>query len=788
MGCGDSKEAIQGTTSNPANGATSREDAQHANLNARKANKRNNVMNAPDIDDSFEAPIYAKSKEHENLIRQCINSPEAFFFTDMGDAEVAIIVNAMKLVDDITNGKEVIKQGDPGDYFYIVVEGSYSAYVNGKKVKDYSKGAFFGELALAYNKPRAATVKATSAGKLFSLDAKVFRMVIAQASKSRFDSVLTALMDVDVLWNRANPTMSNLTMEELSKIAEIVDFSTFKAGEQIIRKGSIGKLFYMIKSGHVVVRNKADTSGVSLADTTLGPGTYFGELALMKDAPRAADVVAKSDCQLLCLDRDTFMNILGPLQEVIDHNSNMRLLDSVSLFQLLTKKEKRAVYDSFVPEFFKKGEKIIEEGGSGSQFFIMKEGVARVLKAGKPMIDKKSGNPVKRYKGQHFGESALMQDNPRSATVEAESDCEVLTLARKQFIKLVAIKDVHEKLAKMSDEQQESSIASSETNLKFSELRELAVLGSGTFGRVTLVQEKTGTKAVYALKAMLKSEIVLHKQQENVLNEKNCMLGCNHPFILRLYQTFKDSVKLYMLLEFVQGGELFSVLHPAHPVNGMDGVSNSSAMFYSAGVLLGIAYLHNERNVAYRDMKPENCLIDSKGYPKLVDFGFAKVITSKSYTLCGTPEYLAPELVLGRGHNKAVDYWAFGIMVYEMQAGYSPFSDANMDQTEICRNIIKEKLEFPAGFDHDCKSMVKGLLNRSVEARLGNLKGGTEDIRTHRWFSGFPWKDYYDQKMEAPFVPAIKSPLDVSHFDPYAVDDHVADPNYKDTGNWADSF
>ena len=187
-------------------------------------------------------------------------------------------------------------------------------------------------------------------------------------------------------------------------------------------------------------------------------------------------------------------------------------------------------------------------------------------------------------------------------------------------------------------------------------------------------------------------------------------------------------------------------------------------------------------------MKPENCLIDSKGYPKLVVFGFAKVITSKSYTLCGTPEYLAPELVLGRGHNKAVDYWAFGIMVYEMQAGYSPFSDANMDQTEICRNIIKEKLEFSAGFDHDCKSMVKGLLNRNVEARLGNLKGGTEDIRTHRWFSGFPWKDYYDQKMEAPFVPAIKSPLDVSHFDPYAVDDHVADPNYKDTGNWADSF
>jgi hypothetical protein len=455
---------------------------------------------------------------------------------------------------------------------------------------------------------------------------------------------------------------------------------------------------------------------------------------------------------------------------------------------LLTKKEKRAVYENFQPEYFEKGAKIIEEGTTGSKFYIMKEGEARVMQGGKPVVDKATGKVVKRFKGQHFGEMALMQDDPRNATIEALTQCEVLTLDRKQFIKLVAIADVHDKLAKLNDEHRKSNLKSNSLDLKFSDLRELAVLGSGTFGKVTLVQAKGNAKQVYALKAMLKSEIVLHKQQDNVMNEKNCMLGCNHPFILRLFQTFKDSQRLYMLLEFVQGGELFSVLHPAHPVNGMDGVNNAQAMFYAAGVILGIAYLHNERNIAYRDMKPENCLIDSKGYPKLVDFGFAKVITSKSYTLCGTPEYLAPELVLGRGHNKAVDYWAFGIMVYEMQAGYSPFSDANMDQTAICRNIIKEKLEFPKGFDADCKNLIKGLLCRDVQGRLGNLKGGTEDIRTHRWFAGFNWKDYYDQRMEAPFVPAIKGITDVSHFDPYAADDHVLDPSYKDTGNWDKDF
>lgn len=240
-----------------------------------------------------------------------------------------------------------------------------------------------------------------------------------------------------------------------------------------------------------------------------------------------------------------------------------------------------------------------------------------------------------------------------------------------------------------------------ELNLKFADLQQLAVLGSGTFGRVTLVQDK-GTKAVYALKAMLKSEIVAHKQQANVLNEKNIMKAANHTFILRLFQTFKDPKKLYMLLEFIQGGELFSVLH----TSSNDGVPDPQAKFYGATVLLALAYLHS-KDIAYRDMKPENCLIDKDGYAKLVDFGFAKVITSKSFTLCGTPEYLAPELVLARGHNKAVDYWALGILIFEMEAGYSPFSDPQgMDQVVICKNIVNGRLVFPRNFNAECKVFI----------------------------------------------------------------------------------
>jgi serine/threonine protein kinase len=319
--------------------------------------------------------------------------------------------------------------------------------------------------------------------------------------------------------------------------------------------------------------------------------------------------------------------------------------------------------------------------------------------------------------------------------------------------------------------------------LKFDQLKDLAVLGSGTFGRVSLVEDKK-SKQLYALKAMLKSEIVAHKQQKNVINEKNVMMCCNHPFILRLYQTFKDNRRLYMLLEFIQGGELFSVLH----TNTSDGVPDSSAKFYAAGVILAIAYLHS-KEIAYRDMKPENCLIDKFGYPKLVDFGFAKIINGKSYTLCGTPEYLAPELVLGRGHNKSVDYWAFGILIYEMQAGYSPFADnQSMDQVVICRNIVNCKLSFPRNFNADCKDLTIKLIAKEIHTRLGNLKGGTDDIKNHAWFKSLNFDNYMARGIAAPWIPKVKSNNDISNFDPIGGDDHVDNSNYQDKTNWDKDF
>lgn len=732
--------------------------------------KRANVFTASvdvDVRRAFSAKNIPKTPKQEMLIKTALS--QNFVFDSLDELDTRVLVNAMEIVN-ISPGENIITQGEEGDYFYIVERGNFTVIVDKKPVATIGEGKSFGELALVYNTPRQATIRADTAATLFSLDRATFKYTLANNMEKKNSDIEDALAKV--------PLLRNLTDDQRSRLADTVELIGYNAGDEIIRKGSEGTVFYIIKDGVVSIEDVGD----KFKAHKLGPGDYFGERALMTNEPRAATVRADGKVNVMALDKVAFHKLLGPLQEVLDYNLSMRVLSSVKLFEKLTSPERIKLCKSFEPESFPAGTVIIRQGDKGRKFYVLVEGNAQVLADDVKVGELKSGD--------YFGEMALLDDELRKATVVAVNDCKCFNIDRPTFNRILG--SLHHVMSRETMQRLETlhgggvsagEEAVPQLNLRFQDLTHLAVLGSGTFGRVTLVQDKA-TKQVYALKAMLKSEIVAHKQQSNVLNEKNVMMACNNPFILRLYQTFKDPKKLYMLLEFIQGGELFSVLHKANS----DGVPDYHAKFYAIGVTNALAYLH-AKDIAYRDMKPENCLIDKDGYPKLVDFGFAKVITGKSFTLCGTPEYLAPELVLGRGHNKAVDYWALGILIFEMEAGYSPYSDqsGNMDQVVICKNIVNGQLRFPPQYNADCKDLVKKLLTREVANRLGNLKGGAEDIKQHKWFSGVDAEAYYKKTIRAPWIPSVKSPTDTSQFDPYGADDHK-DDGYIDHGTWDKDF
>lgn len=303
-------------------------------------------------------------------------------------------------------------------------------------------------------------------------------------------------------------------------------------------------------------------------------------------------------------------------------------------------------------------------------------------------------------------------------------------------------------------------------------------VGTGTFGRVRVVKLRGSVdRAPMVLKIMKKSEVLRLKQVDHVIAEMRILSMIEHPFVVNLLTTFEDERRLFILLEFVNGGELFSHLRRKGRLPSDD------AQFYSAEITLAIEYLHGMK-VVYRDLKPENLLIDCDGHIKMTDFGFAKIVEDRTWTLCGTPEYLAPEIIQSIGHFHAVDWWALGILCFEMLAGFPPFYDNR--PFGIYQKILAGRPEFPVHFSTRATSFIKALLRMDATQRLGSsssMSKGAEDVKWHRWFKGLDWEVLLGQRRAAPYIPNVRAPDDTSMFDRYPESTEDSAPTIADKDN-----
>jgi len=284
-------------------------------------------------------------------------------------------------------------------------------------------------------------------------------------------------------------------------------------------------------------------------------------------------------------------------------------------------------------------------------------------------------------------------------------------------------------------------------------------LGTGSFGRVHLVQSKHNQR-FYAVKVLKKAQVVKMKQVEHTNDERKMLQRCRHPFLITLWGTWQDSKNLYMVMDFIEGGELFSLLRKSQRF------PNPVAKFYAAEVTLALDYLHS-MNIIYRDLKPENLLLDRHGHIKITDFGFAKEVPDITWTLCGTPDYLAPEVVSSKGYNKSVDWWSLGILIFEMLAGFTPFWDSG-SPLKIYENILKGRVKYPPYIHPDAQDLLSKLITADLTKRLGNLHGGSKDVMQHQWFAEVTWERLAKKDIDAPYVPPVRGGAgDASLFDKY---------------------
>lgn len=294
----------------------------------------------------------------------------------------------------------------------------------------------------------------------------------------------------------------------------------------------------------------------------------------------------------------------------------------------------------------------------------------------------------------------------------------------------------------------------------------LKMLGKGAFGEVVLAQQKD-TGKLYAIKILKKRDILEMDQLEHTKTEQKILSHVNHPFLVGLDYAFQTDSRLYFVMEFMKGGELFTHLRR------LKKLTESQAKFYAACITVGLGHLHN-CNFIYRDLKLENLLLDDLGYAKLTDFGLSKFLTNdkKALTFCGTPEYLSPEVIMGKGHNRATDWWSLGILVYEMIFGIPPFYCQKQD--DMFKKIVRENFVFKPGVhvSDNCKDFVIKLLDKNQATRLGSTNDSLE-ILSHAWFKDIDVSMLLAKKIQAPFVPNVQDGLWEKNFDEEFINEKI---------------
>ncbi|KAK6589661.1 cyclic nucleotide (cGMP)-dependent kinase with 3 cNMP binding domains and a Ser Thr kinase domain [Cryptosporidium xiaoi] len=669
----------------------------------------------------------------------------------------------------------IIREKEIGNVLYMIKSGIVDVFVSGTYIRSLNEGDAFGERSLMFDEPRSATVIAAATTECLTLNGCILTQIIGslaqvlsknlvsqslqnspifkQFTKSQMQIILDKILFREytkgaVLTSHDTKTLNMRAFVILEGEVKVVLPSNWLNNRRSLQSSStggvasiggvsgVGGIGGMRSFGSMAIdKSIGSVNNYSLSDfisVSLGRGDYFGDdFVFHPKIPFSCRIEMKTDTKLGVITSSMLSECFGDenVDVGLEINRKIDSMKSCFVFQYISEQQLSLLVKSLRPIKFTSGEKIIVQGEKGTAFYIIQLGEVAVYRNNKFI--------KYLYKGDYFGERALLYDEARSATIEAATpEVHLWTVDKEAFLKII-----EPPMRLYLDER----IKLQETRVQINELKEIQLIGKGTFGTVSLVQNvKNGNK--YALKKIPKNRILNHNMQMHVRLERSILALNDHPFIIKLIRTFKDSENVYLLTELVSGGELYDAL------KRIGILTRYQSQFYIGSIILALEYLH-ERSIVYRDLKPENILLDSQGYIKLIDFGCAKKLIGRSYTLVGTPHYMAPEVILGKGYNLSCDSWAIGVCLYEFLCGKLPFGIDAVDHLEIFRDILTSKLVFPKHLtDIDSINIIKRLLCRVPEVRMGCSATGYKEIKDNVFFKDFSFDRLLGRSYVAPLV------------------------------------
>ena len=862
-------------------------------LNQIKQNDKNseNQTKIEDIKDEDLSIInlnHIMSEEEENQIRKSLRNH--FVFKDITQDVLNLVINEL-IYCPFKKDTIIYKEGDEGNFFYIICSGSVEAKEKGNFKKKYIQWECFGELSLITQNKREETIICLEDVSVFTIDGVSFRDIQKRINEKILKERFNFLNTISIFESLDNISKYN--------VAQKIKLKEFKVNEEIIHKGDVGDNLYIIKDGLVSCR-------IGIKEIRkLSNNDYFGQNAILIDVKRGMDIIAiqKTLCYelsrndlkdalgkdyidviLYCffrnsVDKSDYLKIIfnenllhdifksfkikiynkdekiyqpsnqdklkannkrmiavieGSLykesndeliaekgkiigeeifkdynntlpEDLIAHPDCISLeasilslskvmkidlnqekplnlinrigkLKKLSLFKNLSEKTLELVASKLKKVKFDENKIIVNEDTIGDTFYLISKGRVRITKNGIYIRDLDSGNC--------FGENVLLlSDVKRTATVISIDKVVCYVLSKSDFDIILEDKTMKKYLLK--------KFALQDTSITLKDLHYIKFLGKGKFGSVSLVHNH---KNIYAIKAISRKSVEKQKiLAKYFVNERRVMLSLDHPFIIKMVKSMKNDLFCFLLIEYVEGKSLDDYLS-----SRMQKKNIFETQFYIGSMLLMLEYLQ-KKFIAHRDIKPANIMIDTNGYLKMIDFGTAKVLTDYTSTVIGTPHYIAPEILQGKGYSLSCDFWSVGICMYEIFYGIYPFGNSANEVIEIYKEILYKDISFPndnAKFTN-LNNFCKDLLNKKVNLRICNVS----NLKTKSFFDNFDFEELKDFKIQPPFLPTSN---DLSEFlkndNPY--ENMVNQDNYVSNGkndkddyippgydrHWADEF
>ena len=640
-------------------------------------------------------------------------------------------IMANNLIQEIyKQGQYIFKEGEIGSCMYIIKEGEVECIKGDKVVRVLKQGDNFGQKALLEDAKRSLDVRAKTDTKIYSISSSFFETQFGENYREQlyFSFISTAFIN--------SKNFNKLNTKMISKTFQFFSFRSLKYDELVYPKNQkVCEKLCVVLEGNIVDKtiNKVEAKRYEiLFEKELVNGS--------KDAIKH-DLVAQPDCVLAEIDFDKFKETIGgDLKTAQTKSIQLNSFGNISLFRILSDEKIEFLQNNLKIEKFHNGKKIINQGDVGDKLYIIKSG--RVDFFVNSRYIRSLGE------GEDFGaKSLILSSDKRTATAIANGEVQCYTLTAKIF-KSILEPNLYEYFT--------NKFALEDNTIELKDLDNIKELGSGNFGSVNLVRNKKN-KQFYAIKALDLEQIKKENLEQCVELEKNVLLKTDHPFIMKMVKYLKNEQYIFFINEYIKGKELWDVIRDIGLLN------KEQTQFYIASMLLAINHLHKKK-IIYRDIKPENVMVNVKGYIKIIDFGTVKEIEDRTSTVIGTSHYMAPEITKGEGYSFEVDIWSIAICMYEFFCGKLPFGEEFEDPMDIYRAVCKEELSFP-NFVHDEKYMA--LLNKMLKKNPANRLWKFEQIKADPYFSDFDWSKLISLSHPPPYMIQMKPDKEISNVVPY---------------------